>query len=237
MQARMHGSESGGDLLRVATILGSTRSHGTPPVLSGRVGKWVVRCLESHGAFEVDVIDPLNPDKVADLPLLQRPHFTYSPGGAPEQLEALSERLKKADCYLFVTPEYNHMPSPALLNIINHFGASTWAFKPSAVASYSAGQWGGTRAAIGLRTALLEVGALPVSAMIHVPSAGSKLDRNGIPTEKEEIDRWNTYADRTLNQLEWWATAARNHRILVDPNAKSPAFTKRPSQRNAPEGT
>ena len=36
---------------------------------------------------------------------------------------------------------------------------------------YFQGQWGGTRAAAGLRPVLSELGCLPVSAMVHVPSA------------------------------------------------------------------
>jgi len=236
-------SESGKyrkSLLRVATILGTTRTHDVPPVLGGRVGKWTVKCLEEHGAFQVDLIDPLKPE--ADLPLLQRPHFTYNYKPSEisdklEKLENLSDRLKMADCYVFVTPEYNHMPSPAILNLLNHFGASTWAFKPAAVVSYSAGQWGGTRAAIALRTALLEIGSLPVSAMIHVANAGETFDAAGYVNNNNNNNkskRWTTYAQRTLNQLEWWADAAKNHRQVVDPNSISGALRKRPSQRNAP---
>ena len=44
-------------------------------------------------------------------------------------------------------------------------------YKPSLICSYSAGQWGGARAAVLLRPALSEMGCIPVSAMIHVPKA------------------------------------------------------------------
>jgi len=36
-----------------------------------------------------------------------------------------------------VTPEYNHAPGPALLNLLDHFGSSTFSFKPSVIVSYS----------------------------------------------------------------------------------------------------
>jgi NAD(P)H-dependent FMN reductase len=71
------------------------------------VGLFVKRCLEKRG-FEVDVIDPLEPD--AQLPLLERPHFAYARGRAPEVLESLDSRLRRADAYVCVTPEYNHAP-------------------------------------------------------------------------------------------------------------------------------
>lgn len=220
------------DSLRVVTVLGSTRTEGPPfpAPLCDRVGKWIVRCARDRG-LTVNVIDP----REEQLELLKRPHFAYAPGKAPSRLNRLSELLKSADAYLFVTPEYNHLPSPALLNIMNHFGASTFAFKPSAVVSYSSSQWGGTRAALGLRTALLELGCLPVSAMIHVPTAAKAFDSDGNATGGDEKEkRWRSYADRTLSQLEFWGAAAKNQKLLTDPNDTSPPLTRKPDQRNAP---
>ena len=68
--------------------------------------------------------------------------------------------------------------SPALLHVLNHFGSSLFSFKPSLIVSYSAGQWGGVRAANALRPILSALGALPVSAMIHVPKAGEAFDED-----------------------------------------------------------
>ncbi len=53
------------------------------------------------------------------------------------------KRLKSADAYVMCTPEYSLAPSAALFNLLSHFGSSVFGFKPSAIASYSAGQWGG----------------------------------------------------------------------------------------------
>ena len=113
--------------------------------------------------------------------------------------------------------------------------------------TYSAGQWGGTRAGVALRTTLSELGCLPVSAMIHIPKAQEVLNRDGnIATKsseenngesddnEEETDRWRKYCARCFSQLEWWAVAAQNHREVVDPFDVSPAFTQAPSERNAP---
>ncbi|KAJ1459169.1 NADPH-dependent FMN reductase-like protein [Pelagophyceae sp. CCMP2097] len=158
--------------LRVALLLGSTRTRGPPVVLGKRVGLFVRGCLERRG-FVVDIIDPAAPD--AHLPLLQQPHFAYARGRAPLELEALDERLRGADAYVCVTPEYNHAPSPALLNLLNHFGSSTFGFKPSAIVSYSGGQWGGVRAAHALRPTLSELGCLPVSARPSVPRRRSSV--------------------------------------------------------------
>ena len=106
--------------------------------------------------------------------------------------------------------------------------------------TYSAGQWGGTRAGVSLRTTLSELGCLPVSAMIHIPKAQEVLNRDGsISVNSEEgkgdgEERWRKYCSRTFSQLEWWSTAALNHKEIVDPFDDSPVFGKTPSQRNAP---
>ena len=152
-------------------------------------------------------------------------------------MEALHKRLKSADAYVMYTPEYNHAPSAALLNLLSHFGSSVFGFKPSAIASYSAGQWGGTRAASALRPVLSELGCLPVSSMIHVPHAGEAFDGEGRVVDSKgdhDPDRWDGYTDRTLAQLEWWADATRAHRTIVDPMMASPPLVKTPAQRNAP---
>ena len=104
--------------------------------------------------------------------------------------------------------------------------------------TYSAGQWGGTRAGVALRTTLSELGCLPVSAMIHIPKAQEVLNRDGnivVTSEgSEDVERWQKYCSRTFSQLEWWSVAAANHREVVDPFDESPVFGKAPSQRNAP---
>lgn len=212
--------------LNIALISGSTRTSGPPsPILGPRVIAFVTSVLEDRG-HEVHWIDP------REFPLLEKPHFCYSKSQVPPFLEDIHTLLQDADAYVCVTPEYNHAPSPALINVLNHFASSTFSFKPSAIVTYSAGQWGGTRAAIGLRSILSEVGCLPVSAMIHIPKAQKVLAENGIPLE--DPVEWKDYCQRCFSQLEWWSNAAKEHRVKADPFEKSPSFRYNPSQRNAP---
>eukprot|EP00614_Pseudopedinella_elastica_P033181 CAMPEP_0172639534 /NCGR_PEP_ID=MMETSP1068-20121228/218967_1 /TAXON_ID=35684 /ORGANISM="Pseudopedinella elastica, Strain CCMP716" /LENGTH=223 /DNA_ID=CAMNT_0013452711 /DNA_START=78 /DNA_END=749 /DNA_ORIENTATION=+ len=216
--------------LRVAVLLGSTRSEGPPrpAPLGVRVGAFIKRELVSRG-HDVVVVDP----NESNLPLLRRPHFSYSPGKAPAPLDELAATFKHADAYVMCTPEYNHAPGPALLNMLDHFGSSVFSFKPSAIVSYSSSQWGGTRAAHALRPVLSELGCLPVSAMVHVPKAHEAfVDNSGVPAE--DPDRWSSYAGRCISQLEWWGNAARDFKAKANPALASPALLKDPSERNAP---
>lgn len=140
--------------LKVAVVTGSTRKAG-PPVINGpRVARFITRELEERGNT-VTVVDP------ADFSLLEKPEFCYSPSTVPKELADFKTIFQEADAYVCITPEYNHAPSPGLVNVLNHFGSSVFSFKPSAIVSYSGGQWGGTRAASALRPILSELGALP----------------------------------------------------------------------------
>lgn len=227
-------SSNNSQALKTVVITGTTRTEGPPPVLGPRVTQFISHALDRRGEkFNVTAV--LNPIDL-NLPLLEKPHFAYTQTSkVPRELQTLANIMKEAEAYITITPEYNHAPSPGLLNTLNHFGASLFSFKPSAIVSYSAGQWGGARAAHALRPILSELGCLPVSAMIHIPKAQQVLDQDGnvIGTDDEQ-QRWDSYVDRSFSQLHWWGTAARNHKELVDPTKISPAFIRDPSQRNAP---
>lgn len=177
-------------------------------------------------ADEVQIVDPLDFDTSGVF----KPHFAYAPGRAPQALDDLAEAISGADGYVMVSPEYNHSMSPALAHLLNHFGASRFAFKPSAIVTYSAGQWGGARAAMGMRGFLSELGCLPVSAMVHIPNAHEVVAEDGAWTG--DVERWDSYVGRTFAQLEWWAQAAQRQKSASQ--SATPAFDRDPSQRNAP---
>lgn len=177
-----------------------------------------------------ELIDPLD----FDLEPIFKPHFAYAQGKAPAQLQSLAEKIAAADGYVMVSPEYNHSVSPALAHLLNHFGSSLFSYKPSAIVTYSAGQWGGVRAAVGMRSFLSELGCLPVSAMIHIPKAHEVLAEDGNSLEQIDAEKWMSYFSRTFTQLTWWASAAKNQRNEVDPHKLAPAFKRDPSQRNSP---
>ncbi|MEQ8964824.1 MAG: NAD(P)H-dependent oxidoreductase [Azospirillaceae bacterium] len=214
--------------MQFLVFLGSVRETAPPrPArLGARVAEACRRLLVDRG-HDATLVDPLEVELGGPF----KPHFAYARARAPAPLDRLADAISAADGYVMASPEYNHSMSPALAHLLNHFGASLFAWKPSAIVTYSAGQWGGARAAMGMRGFLSELGCLPVSAMVHIPRAQDVLDEAGAWTQ--EASRWDGYVGRTLTQLEWWAEAARRQRA-DGAAAPTEAFAKDPSQRNAP---
>jgi len=219
--------------MKYLLFLGTVRDSAPPK--PARLGLRVARACINHlqtfqSEHEVELIDPLDYDLSAPF----KPHFSYAKGQAPKDLDELADKIKKADGYIMVGPEYNHTMSPALSHLLNHFGSSLFSYKPSVIVTYSAGQWGGVRAAMSMRGTLSELGCLPVSAMTNIPKAQEVFTENGDFQEAENAERWNTYLARGFLQLEWWGQATKQHRAEIDPDKVIEAFKKDPSQRNAP---
>ena len=219
--------------MKFLVFLGTIRDS-TPPRparLGLRVARASLDCLQSrYSEHEFELIDALDypPEPVF------KPHFAYAKSNVPPALSELADKIEQANGYIMVSPEYNHSMSPALAHLLNHFGSSLYSYKPSAIVTYSAGQWGGMRAAVGMRTFLSELGCLPVSAMVHIPNAEQVFNEAGAVETNEDSDRWFNYMGRTFCQLIWWAQATLNHRQEVDPHAQIKTFNSTPSQRNAP---
>lgn len=181
--------------LNIPVILGTVRSERVGP----RVARYLVRKLEERG-YRPTLIDPIE----YPLPLLDKMYKEYPPGGAPPVLERLAQVIKPADAYLIVSAEYNHSIPPALSNLLDHF-LEEYFFKPSAIASYSPGAFGGVRAAMQLRAMLAEMGMSSIPSLLPFPKVHEALDADGRPSS----DRTDKSANRFLAELEWYANALK----------------------------
>ncbi len=185
-------------MLQIAILLGSVRSE--------RVGIQPARYLLNkcrQRGHQATLVDPLE----HPLPLLDRMYKEHAPGKAPETLERLAQILRAADAYIVVSGEYNHSIPPALSNLIDHF-LEEYFFKPSAIACYSAGTFGGVRAAMQLRAMLGEIGAPSIPSLLPFPKVQQAFDEQLRPTDP----RTDKSTDRFLAELEWYAEALQTAR-------------------------
>ncbi|MCW5890009.1 MAG: NAD(P)H-dependent oxidoreductase [bacterium] len=167
-----------------------------------RAARFMVRTLEARG-HEVVLLDA----KELALPLLDRMYKEWPRGSAPPVLERLAGDIRRADGVVLVTAEYNQSVPPGLANLLDHF-LEEWFWKPSAIVSYSAGSFGGVRAAIQLRIMLAELGMPSIPSTLPVPKVRDAFGEDGTPTDPA----WERRTKRFVDELEWYARALRNER-------------------------
>jgi NAD(P)H-dependent FMN reductase len=184
--------------LSIVVLYGSVRSARK----GIRAARFVERQLRDRG-HDVTLVDPLE----LQLPLLDTMYKEHPAGSAPPVLEGLATLYRAADAFVVVTGEYNHSVPPALLNLLDHF-LEEYFFRPSAIVSYSAGSFGGVRAAMQLRATLAELGMPSISSTFPVPKIGSALSDDGTPAEEVMLKRFQKFA----SELEWYAEAFRDRR-------------------------
>lgn len=141
---------------------------------------------------------------------LRAPVFFMKPDDTPEATKQLQAKIQAADCYLIVSPEYNHSIPPALSSVMGHFGGSNYKCKPSGIVTYSPGPFAGMRAAMAIQVMCHELGCLPVSKLCGLPSPNDMLEADGTPKDGEH--RMLNQLPELLTQLEWMAVAMKNQR-------------------------
>ena len=184
--------------LSIAVLLGSVRRQR----MGIRAAKLVMQALQSrgHAAVLVDAME-------LQLPLLVRMYKEYAPGSAPPALEQLAALYRRVDGFVIVSAEYNHSVPPALSNLLDHF-LEEYFWRPSGIVCYSAGQFGGVRAAVQLRAMLAELGMPAIPSECAIPRIGAALDEQG----RAQNEHATRTLDRFLDELCWYARALRNER-------------------------
>ncbi len=192
-------------MLKLQIIIGSTRAGRNVDA----VVRWLTPIVQQNSSFELETLDlrdwPLpffqeNPMAMGDL---RNP--TYS----DPIVKRWNDKIKEADAFLFVTPEYNHSTSGVLKNAIDSVFFS-FGFRHKAVAfvSYSAGAAGGVRAIEHLQQIMLEAEASPIRTPTIIPFVLQAFDAEGKAA--------NAMVDATarimLEDLAWLANAMKNAR-------------------------
>src|SRR5579863_7196041 len=191
---------------RILIFYGSYRSDR----MGIRLANYVLEGFRARGD-NVDLIDA----KAIGLPMLDRMYKEYPKGTAPVAMEALAEKIRRADAFIFVTGEYNWGPQPGLKNLTDHF-LEEWFWRPAAVASYSAGRFSGVRAGTIWHGILSEMGMVVVSSTLAVGPIAQTLDADSTPIGdggKALEQSFGSFAD----DLAWWTEAAREQRARRAP--------------------
>ncbi|QEN88646.1 NAD(P)H-dependent oxidoreductase [Labrys sp. KNU-23] len=181
-----------GPSLRLGLIYGSSRRGR----FCDTIGQWVRLRLAQSGMFDIDVVDPQQIDLAALLH--QEDCLTR---------QTLRRRLADADCFILVTPEYNHGYTAAAKLIIDA-ASREWAEKPIAFVSYG-GISGGLRAVEQLRLVFAELHAIALRDSVSLANAWRATDADGRLVPGPET---NQAMDVVIGQLQRWARTLRQVR-------------------------
>jgi NAD(P)H-dependent FMN reductase len=190
--------------LKIVVMVGTVRSDRQ----GIKAAKFVQRGFSARG-HDVTLSDPV----ALQLPLLDRMYKEYPKGQAPESLEALASLYRSADAFIVVSGEYNHSIPPALSNLLDHF-LEEYFWRPSGIVCYSAGAFGGVRAAMQLRAMLCELGMPSVSSLFPIPKIQDVFDDEGRALDAAFDRRFMRFAA----EVEWYAEALRDRRASGVPS-------------------
>ena len=126
---------------------------------------------------------------------------------APASLNELALLYRSADAFIVISGEYNHSIPPALSNLLDYF-LEEYFWRPSAIVCYSAGAFGGVRAAMQLRAMLCELGMPSISSLFPIPKIQTAVDSEGRPLDPAIERRFERFA----SELEWYAEALQARR-------------------------
>lgn len=191
----------------IPVLYGSVRSHRE----GLRVAKYLTKAVADRG-HEAVLVDPAEDE----LPMLDKMAKEYdSPADMPPAMGKLHELFERADGFVVVSAEYNHVPPPALTNMLGTFQTEFF-YKPSGIVGYSVGSFGGVRAAMTLRCLLAELGMSSVPTILPFPKMTGLLDEAGEPTEGNA----ESLAKRTgkfLDEFTWYVAALAEARKAGTP--------------------
>ncbi|HMO76357.1 MAG TPA: NADPH-dependent FMN reductase [Sphingopyxis sp.] len=175
-----------------------------------KLARWIVGALRARGD-QAELIDA----KAIDLPMLDRRFSDYPKGEAPPAMAELAARIVAVDGFVFVTGEYNGGLQPGLKNLTDHY-LPEFAWRPAAIASYSAGPFAGVRAATSWRITLGAMGMVVTSTPLSLARIGGAFDADGRPTGEDGARLVKAFP-RFADDLGWWIDAAEAQRARTAP--------------------
>lgn len=183
--------------LTISIFLGSVRRnrHGK------KVADWIEQECKKRG-YTIHLIDPLDHK---DLLVLTDQYKTKT--DPSEDFTKVKNWIEDSDAYIAITPEYNHGYSGALKNMLDCF-LEEYFFKCFGIVTYSAGPFGGIRAAEPLRAVCAELGASAIPISLAISSVMKTFDPKGKLTD----DSYNKRIGRFLDELEWYASELKINR-------------------------
>jgi len=164
------------------------------------VARWFETRARAHGAFDIELVDLAE----VNLPLFDEPEHPRLRKYQHDHTKRWSERVARADAFVFVTPEYNYSAPPSIVNALDYL-VHEWAYKPLAFVSYG-GVSGGTRSVQMIKLQATALRMMPIPEAVSLPFFAKMFGADGSFSPDETQER---AAAAVLTELKRWADALR----------------------------
>lgn len=180
----------------MAQILNVVISSTRPGRVGPTIARWFHETAVADGHFDVRLVDLAE----FNLPVFDEPHHPRMQKYQHEHTKKWAASVASADAFVFVTPEYNFGPTPALVNAINYL-AVEWNYKPVGFVSYG-GLSGGLRGVQAIKPLMTTVKAMPIPEAVAIPMfsqqvadgrfTGHEMQMQGARDMLAELLKWST---------------------------------------------
>lgn len=164
------------------------------------VAAWIEGLAKQHGSFNVELLDLGE----INLPMMNEANHPRLKKYEHEHTKKWSATIEEADCFIFVTAEYDYNYPAPLRNALEYL-VQEWAYKAAGIVSYG-GVSAGTRAVNGLKMDLTTFKMVPIGEMVNIPFFNQFIndDQKFVPNEIT-----NKAAHTMLNEIVRWTKGLR----------------------------
>lgn len=174
-------------------ILGSTRQGRT----SEKIGQAFMHILEKR----VDIIAEILDLRDYNLPFLHEEVMPISRKTITDPaIKKWSEKIRQADVFIIVVPEYNAGYPGVLKNAVDVL-YNEWNNKPVGFVGYSGGPSGGACAVAQLMDVARAVKMIPVTSIIAIPQAWKAVDTQGNLVNMNIQSELNSMIDQLIKKM------------------------------------
>lgn len=158
----------------------------------------------AHEKFDVELIDL----KEVGLPLFDEPLHPRLRQYEHEHTKAWSATVKRADAFVFVSPEYDYSTPAPLANALQYL-VHEWAYKPVGFVSYG-GVAAGTRAVQMTKQTVTTLRMMPIFEAVAIPFFTQYINEQTGVFDPGEVQEKAAVA--MLDELLRWTNAMKQLR-------------------------
>ncbi len=182
------------DAIKIKIILGSTRQGR----FSDKIGIWVLEQIKKHQNVEGEILD------------LKEFNLPFYDEIKDKNVEKFSQKIKSADGFIIIAPEYNH-GIPAVLKNALDWCYEEWNYKPVAFVGY--GGVGAARSIEQLKLIAIELRMIPVRNTVHILGNRYFPYQEGKITFEDLVNDHNETIHDLIHELLWLAKIFKEDQI------------------------